>query len=482
MASCSYSAPVVESCANACNDCSTPVLSDCCGCEATIVSEVPGYHACLDQGCSICSGSSVSSACSGTLEIVSEVAGYEVSSCPSCGGGGCATCGGEIVTEGIVGESYPVESGVIYGIYGSDEGSVVEGVVSDGGEVIHDGVAAPSQPLDNLDAVPSVAPAADDLAAPADESPAVDTGREAAADDGGTDLDDLVGGRDELTPAPAANEGGLDDLGNIFDTQPVEPADGGAVDDPAVATPDPVTDDPLDDLPGDAPAGGFDEPVMEPAGDDGLFAPDDAVEPGLPDDGGDMFDTPAPADLPGEGLDAPPADDPAGSIDDIFGGSDAVRDDAVEPATATEPADMFDAAPAEIDAQPAATDELFESLESPAKDDVPAADEATENIDDLFGITTQGDRVRFTATTKNQKPTAQTLAQGQMPVRKWVDNTGNFETHGRLVKIGDNFVQLLKENGRYAKVSFDRLSDSDLHYVQDLASRMGQPLVRVAGR
>ena len=53
-------------------------------------------------------------------------------------------------------------------------------------------------------------------------------------------------------------------------------------------------------------------------------------------------------------------------------------------------------------------------------------------------------------------------------VRTWVDNTGQYETVGRLIVIADDFVRLLKSNGKTCTVSNDRLCKADAAYVESI--------------
>ena len=71
----------------------------------------------------------------------------------------------------------------------------------------------------------------------------------------------------------------------------------------------------------------------------------------------------------------------------------------------------------------------------------------------------------------------------QMSMRSWTDNTGTFHTGGRLVVVGDNYIRLLKENGRFATVPMRRLSPENLTYVQQNAQGLsGRPVAQIAGR
>ena len=61
-------------------------------------------------------------------------------------------------------------------------------------------------------------------------------------------------------------------------------------------------------------------------------------------------------------------------------------------------------------------------------------------------------------------------------MRLWRDDTGDYQIHGRLVKIMAGKVRILKDTGRYTTVPTDRLSASDLEYVQQRAKSAGTDL------
>jgi hypothetical protein len=60
------------------------------------------------------------------------------------------------------------------------------------------------------------------------------------------------------------------------------------------------------------------------------------------------------------------------------------------------------------------------------------------------------------------------LASNEM--RHWVDNTGRFTCEGRLTRVLDGQVQLLKDNGHPSTVALGRLSENDLAFVYRQAS------------
>ena len=67
-------------------------------------------------------------------------------------------------------------------------------------------------------------------------------------------------------------------------------------------------------------------------------------------------------------------------------------------------------------------------------------------------------------------------ADGRLPVREWIDNSGQFRVKARLVLILQGKVRLLKETGRTTTVPMDRLSSSDREYVSDIVARFGTDL------
>jgi hypothetical protein len=70
----------------------------------------------------------------------------------------------------------------------------------------------------------------------------------------------------------------------------------------------------------------------------------------------------------------------------------------------------------------------------------------------------------------------QTSADGKLPMRKWVDDSGTFQVNGRLILILDGKVRLLKETGRTTTVPMERLSEADRQYVEEVIGRYGRDL------
>ena len=68
-------------------------------------------------------------------------------------------------------------------------------------------------------------------------------------------------------------------------------------------------------------------------------------------------------------------------------------------------------------------------------------------------------------------------AEGKLPTRLWVDDTGGFQIRGRLIALLDGKVRILKETGRTTTVPLWRLSQSDREYVQAVAAQNGHDLL-----
>jgi len=175
-----------------------------------------------------------------------------------------------------------------------------------------------------------------------------------------------------------------------------------------------------------------------------------------------------PAETPTATPAAPPAAKPAG--EDLFGAPAAEK-----PAAAPEKPAEKPAMPPVPESKPAAGDDLFGApsaekaapaekpaapAEKPAEKpaDKPAGEQKKDEkkSDDIFGSSSSVLRE------------SGGLASNEM--RKWVDNTGNFSCQGRLIRLVDSQVQLLKDNGRTTTVSLSRLSAHDLRFVERQAS------------
>jgi hypothetical protein len=122
-------------------------------------------------------------------------------------------------------------------------------------------------------------------------------------------------------------------------------------------------------------------------------------------------------------------------------------------------------APEETDApeQPAddPLNDLFgepEAAATPRRPQLPLAPVVPSNLGEVFAATRIGP---VTA-----RPAATTLT-----VRGWLDESGAFGVTGRLVKVSDGRVQILKTNNRTCTIAIVQLSARDQDYVRRLGSR-----------
>ncbi len=318
-------------------------------------------------------------------------------------------------------------------------------------------------------------------------------------------------------------------------TQEVAPATGDAADVPATEAGDqsptedaplpgdepaldlPADDLPADDLPADdLPADDsddlslFDEPATDDAGTGDSLPPmpeDDILSDPLPDDSSedevdidallpaDEDELPADDDLPAVD---PPADSNDDDLDDLFGESKPAEngDERVANNPEDEGDDLFDDVDIEVDIEeptdsPADSDDtedLFPADDADDTEDLFPTDDADElpgdsensddDLDDLFG------QAPATHAPANAQVTTPVKQPKTAPLfRVWTDDTGSYQTVGRLVKISNTHVRLLKDNGRFSTVSKRRLSESDLAYVQRMAKQMGiETIEQIASR
>jgi SLA1 homology domain 1, SHD1 len=68
---------------------------------------------------------------------------------------------------------------------------------------------------------------------------------------------------------------------------------------------------------------------------------------------------------------------------------------------------------------------------------------------------------------------------GRLPLRHWIDNSGQFQVKARLISILDGRVRLLKETGRTTTVPVERLSAADQTYVAQIIARYGHDLAKL---
>ena len=268
------------------------------------------------------------------------------------------------------------------------------------------------------------------------------------------DIDKPAGGKvppatpqaaqDHTKKSPAASENiasalTKDSIGDIVTPQTKAPA-------PPIKEPAPFINDlsagqPADDTAPDQPA----EEAEDTVTIDNLFADQ-------PDD-----DTPAidnlfadqPADDTEDTItnDNPFGDQPA---DDTPAADDLFADQPAEEAAADQPAEEADEA--------VTIDNLFDDQPAEEAEDTAAADDKSAQSDgaglpDGYGAILgepgglASDKLRF-----------------------WVDNTGRFACRGRMIRMLNRHVRILKETGNTTTVPFCRLSQADLRFVTRQAS------------
>ncbi len=239
----------------------------------------------------------------------------------------------------------------------------------------------------------------------------------------------------------------------INDLSAGQPADDTAPDQPAEEAEDTVT---IDNLFGDQPAD--DTPAI-----DNLFAdqPADDTEDTITNDNpfGDQpaDDTPAADDLFAD-QPAEEAEDTV-TIDNLFGDQPADDTPAIDNLFADQPAEEAAAdQPAEEADEAVTIDNLFDDQPAEEAEDTAAADDKSAQSDgaglpDGYGAILgepgglASDKLRF-----------------------WVDNTGRFACRGRMIRMLNRHVRILKETGNTTTVPFCRLSQADLRFVTRQAS------------
>ena len=175
-------------------------------------------------------------------------------------------------------------------------------------------------------------------------------------------------------------------------------------------------------------------------------------------------------------------DDPSDDTEDLFGGdTDDGDNDLLEDGDAEEEGE-----------EESDIDDLFNHLLPDPKEqhfvqgkeyidtDIDAQDvtghenlNVVKNIVKVAVIQTRVDQFGNTAepVADGELDLVQTEAESRMPIRQWVDNTGLYRVRAQLVEINEDSVRLLKENGRYSKVAWRRLSLEDQSYVLGVASK-----------
>lgn len=118
--------------------------------------------------------------------------------------------------------------------------------------------------------------------------------------------------------------------------------------------------------------------------------------------------------------------------------------------------------------------------------------EDDESIDSLFDDTeepSKGDRSSHLGTSESisqRQPSGHGAWASRIPapgglnsleLRRWIDSTGRFSCHGRLIRVGERTVQLLKRNGRTSTILWHRLSDRDRQFIADQVQPAGTRMV-----
>jgi hypothetical protein len=214
--------------------------------------------------------------------------------------------------------------------------------------------------------------------------------------------------------------------------------------------------------PAPAPAEPFAPPAEAPA------------EKPAPAEVDDLFKEPGATEKPGEGGAAPPATTPPGDVDDLFKEPGATEKPAEPAAPATPPGaadDLFkEPAPGDKPAAPAApkgeVDDLFKVDDKDKKASLAPPAATPQELEDLFSVPAVS--VGASAQDKALQEEADRLfgTSGDTAMRVWTDNTGKHRVLARLVSVSETHVRLLKENGKYTTVPFERLSDGDLAFVR----------------
>ncbi len=303
----------------------------------------------------------------------------------------------------------------------------------------------------------------------APDSQVVETHGEGEVTDDGNDDDTIVEDDDIVPDANAvdhaenlqpstidsrAAEPEFDDGQSEFAPSETVPSD---FDTPLATEPErEVTDDLGDDLFRTGESARTETPPADSTDSlDTLFGNESTETPdaAMPDqeDIDDLFDDDGPA--PAQPAPSAPEGDTADEdLDEIFG-----QDSTTDATTTTDDFEgLFDESGASDDESSDDLDDLFNTGSDKKAD---ADDVENGDLDALFGQSSPED-VADEAT-----HTISYIAR-VMPYRTWWDNTGSYQTIGRLLLIGNGHVRLLKSNGRTCVVTFDRLSDADLGYVK----------------
>ena len=402
----------------------------------------PTCHDCTITACDGMCGD-YSSACGGGGVVVNECAGaidLGYSDCCSA-----ADTGRSYIVDSVSYEHDSVSHGEVIN-QGSivDHGSVInhhhEGEVISGETIIHDGTVIDSSNGTNETIV--------DNATLFQEGAVVEdattSGASAPADDTGFAnglVDDSSVEPARVDPVPEATR--------------VEPAAGEFATEDVAPIPQPEANDPIEN------------DVSDDLGDD-LFGPDTDPMPMESEQDAPVENTPVEdSELDDlfddvESTPAQPEAAPGGSVDDDL---DALfsSDDTGEEVGGG--GDFQESTPTDDD-----LNSLFNDggdTEEPIDDDDldslfdTDANEPDSDLEELFGQNT-----RLQPVLQEQATHSVSFVAHVMPFRTWSDDTGAYQTVGRLLIIEEDKVRLLKSNGRTCSVGFGRLSNADLEYVR----------------
>ena len=253
----------------------------------------------------------------------------------------------------------------------------------------------------------------------------------------------------ELAPTPEGEADVTGDLGDLFGDPVEEPSELQPADESSSVDGESANTEPAGDL--------FDEPNDAPS------SPVDDPEPVTPDSALPVDEAEPTEDLFGETTESA-TEDPT---DEMPEPAPESSDDATD--LFDEPAD--DLAPAE-DPQPAEDPAPAEESEPTGED--PAPSDGSDSIFDLDLPDEQPEDGGLDDPFGRVVPVTETPGGlDSNSLRHWTDNTGSYTIRGRLIKLLNGKVKLVKENGRTTTVPLGRLSQSDLVFVRQQAGAVG---------
>jgi hypothetical protein len=264
-----------------------------------------------------------------------------------------------------------------------------------------------------------------------------------------------------ITPEPTPSDAPDTDL----------PPESDALDEPQAEVeetpPATVPDNGFGELESDRPTDDGDlDALLEPSTETPSTTPETTPDATTPSADTAPPSTDTPADTPAE---TPPAEesDPLGDLfDDSSTSTEQPADDGARVANNPEETDQEGEAPADG----SAPGDLLNSNEK--------AGELEDLFDDSSSVQPRsGESTPAVASPKpaNESTTVPAVAQQkELPIRRWIDNTGSYSAIGRLVSVSETHVRLLKINGRYSTVPKNRLSQNDLRYVDRASHELDQ--------